>query len=341
MQQGNIILGLLAPADQDATEAIHPTMRPLHHPTTRLVACLPLHLLRGPLLGWQVHREVELFGDRLHLVIVIAQVQTQPLRIVGRRRGTLHGDTAEGFFDHLHIGTVGAVHGQSDGDALALGQQAALAALLGPVGGVFACLFPPRGVPWSCTRPCSARTNRCLSSRRRPSDHVPINPGRRRPGPILESGRGRWKRGRTWWRPELSIGSRYAARRGWPPCRRGRACGADRRRSGGCFYARAAAERWPPRDHPRCAKRPEWVVRPLLSLRITPVIETQVLMGYRHCTRHPVIRIGSKPVGAEACPILRLVCKSRPASTASAKATNPPAANCSTAPATVSVASSA
>src|SRR6185437_10099433 len=267
-------LGFLTPADQDGTEAIHPTVRPLYYPTSRLTAGLPFHLLLCSFVQRQVHREVELLGDRLHLVIIVAQVKAQTLRFVDCWLGTLDGDAVQRFLDHLHVGPVGAVHRQSDGDALGLGQQAAFAAFLGSVGGVFPRLFPPRGVPWSCTRPYSARTNRCLSSHRRPKGHVPRVFGRRRPEPILESGRGRWKRGRTWWLPEPSIGSQCVARRGWPACRHGRACVADRHQSGGCFYVRVAGERWPPRDHRGFANRQGEVVRPRQSLRMMSVIET-------------------------------------------------------------------
>src|SRR5262249_56593187 len=82
MQQGNIVLGLLAPADQDAAETVHPTVRPLYHPTPRLGTRLPFHLLRLVLFRRDMGCEAELVRDVLHLVIGVAQVQAQPLRLV-------------------------------------------------------------------------------------------------------------------------------------------------------------------------------------------------------------------------------------------------------------------
>src|SRR5262245_39419939 len=134
MQQGNIVLGLLAPADQDAAETVHPTVRPLYHPTPRLGTRLPLHLLRLVLFRRDMGCEAELVRDVLHLVIGVAQVQAQPLRLVGRWLGPFHGDALDRVTHHLHVRPVGAVHGQSDGDALGLDQQAAFGPLFGAAG---------------------------------------------------------------------------------------------------------------------------------------------------------------------------------------------------------------
>ncbi len=48
MQHRDVIPRLLAPADEDPAEAVHPTVRPFRHPTPRLEARPPLDLL-GPL----------------------------------------------------------------------------------------------------------------------------------------------------------------------------------------------------------------------------------------------------------------------------------------------------
>src|SRR3984957_12366573 len=106
----------------------------------------------------------------------IPLVQAQALRILRRGFGPLDGNTVEGCFGHLAIGAVGAVHGQPQRDPLGIDQQAAFDTLLGAIGRVFARLFPPRGVLWSCTRPCSARTSRYLYTRRRPSGPSPTSP---------------------------------------------------------------------------------------------------------------------------------------------------------------------
>ena len=169
--------------------------------------------------------------------------------------------------DHLHVGAVGPVHGHAHREATALDQQTALDALLGAVGGVFARLFPPRGVPWSYTRPYSARPSRCLATRRRPTGRPPRVLGRHRPRPIPGSGRGRWSRGRSGWRPGPSTGSRCVGRRGWPPYRPDRRCGAGRRRSGGCLGVRGAGVSCPPRCRPGCSSRRGWCGLPWVYLQ--------------------------------------------------------------------------
>ncbi len=232
--------------------AYHPTMRPLHHPPPRLGPCLPLQFLRLFPTRLDVGREAELCHDLTHLVVVIALVQAHPLRLLSRRLGTLDGNALQGFADHLHVVAVGALHGQAHRDAVGLDQQAALGAFLGAVGGVFARLFPPRGAPWSCTRPCSARTSRGPSGRHRPSGQPPTYPGRRRPRPTPGSGHGLSIPGRTWWRREPSIGSRCGGRRGWRSCRRGLGRAAGHRRSGACSCVRGSAGRWPPKGRRRC-----------------------------------------------------------------------------------------
>src|SRR5262245_58077445 len=184
MEHGDIVLRLLAPADQNPAEAIHPAMCPLYHIAPGLVPRLAFELLRRFPLRWNMGGEAEGRNDFAHLVTGIALVQAEILRCrtVGRR--ALDRDTIERLRDHLHVGAVGPVHGQADGDAVALNEQTALDALFGAVGGVFACLFPPRGVPWSCTRPCSATTSPGPGSSRTPANRHATWRRRRHLGPI-------------------------------------------------------------------------------------------------------------------------------------------------------------
>src|SRR5579871_1364880 len=274
MQQRQIVFGLLAPADENAAEAVHPTVRPLHDPTPRLIPCLPLERLSLLPPCLDVGREAELRDEGADLVVVIAFIHTHPLRRVGAGPGAFGvvGDTLQRGFDQLHVVAVGAVHRYPDRDAVGLDQQAALDAPFGPVGRVFPGLFPPRGVPWSCTRPYSATTSRCLSSRRRPSDPSPTGPGRRPPSPSVGSGRGRWNRGRSGWRRGPSTDSRCGARRGWPPCRRGRGWAVCRRRRDAGSPAAGSTRRCSPRDRPECSigLPPARVPWPALTERSCP-----------------------------------------------------------------------
>src|SRR5262252_4442571 len=141
-------------------------MGSLHHPAPRLLTRLPLDGLRLLALRGDVRREGELPGGLADFVIGVALVQAQVLFAGRLRVGAWDGNTLQRLPDQLHVGAVGAVYGQADRDAVGLDHQAALDALFGAVGGVLARLFPPRGVPWSCTRPCSARTSRSPSGSR-------------------------------------------------------------------------------------------------------------------------------------------------------------------------------
>src|SRR6266550_5081660 len=246
MEHGDVVLWFLAPTDQNPAKAIHPTMRPLHYVAPGPAPRLAFHLLGLFSLGRDVGGKAELCDDLPHFVIGIALVQTQVLgcRAAGVR--ALDRYTQQRFFGKLHVRAVGPVHGQAQGDAVALDQQAALDALLGAVGGVFPGLFPPRGVPWSCTRPCSARTSRCPSNNRTPAALPSTSPRRRRPGPTPGSDHGRWSPGKRSWHPGPSTGSPCGAQRRWRPCRPGRGYAASRPQRDGCSRVWGSASGSPP-----------------------------------------------------------------------------------------------
>src|SRR6516225_5080511 len=107
MKHRDIILGLLAPADEDAPEAVQPAVCPLHHPTPRLLPRPPLGRSRLPRLLGDMRREPELLHDRLGLGVIVAVIHAQALRLFVGRRGPLDGDALDGLADHLHVGPVG------------------------------------------------------------------------------------------------------------------------------------------------------------------------------------------------------------------------------------------
>ncbi len=262
MEHGDIVLRLLAPPDQNPAKTVHPAMRTLHDPTPRFPTSPPLDLLGLLAAGLDVRREAEVRQDLSDLVLVIPLIQAQALRLLGAGLGALDGDALQGCRGQLHVVAVGPVHGQPDRDAVALDQQAALDALLGTVGGIFPGLFLPRGVPWSCTRPGSATSSRCPSARRIRSALSSTSPGRHLRRPTPGSGQGRWSRGRTWSRPALSTGSRFAGQRRWHPDKLGRGCAAGHRRSDACSRAWARGTQSPARGHRGCANHPEPKGRP-------------------------------------------------------------------------------
>src|SRR5258707_941391 len=255
MEHRAIVLRLPAPPDQNAAEAIHPTVRPLHGPTPSFLMRLALHFLRVLPLGRDMSREAKFLYRLPHLIIRIPFVQTQVLLVLGVGLRSFDRNTRQRLLGQLHIGTVGPVHGQAHRDAVAFHQQAALDAFLGAVGGVFARLFPPRGALWSCTRPSTTRTSRCPSNSHIPAARPSTSQRRARPEPTPESGHAPWTRGKKEWRSRPSTGSRCGARRKWRPCRPDSACAACRRRTGGCSHVWESAIRSRSTDHPECARR--------------------------------------------------------------------------------------
>src|SRR5262245_4955013 len=270
-------------------------MRPLDHPPPRLVPRLPLDGLCLFPARLDVRREAELLHDVPDLVVVIPLVQAHPLRLFFGWFGPLGvlRDALEGGFDELHVVAVGPVDGQPYRDAFGLHQQAPLGPLLAAVGRVFPRLFPPRGAPWSCTRPSPARTSPAPPTRRSPSGPPPTWPETPLARPTVGSGHGRWTRGRTWWRPGPSTGNRCGARTGWRPCTPGRGYGAGRHRSDGCSCVRGSTGRWPPTGRRGCASRRGHHGHPCLHLSFRGARKASAVTP-NSCSRPGVIRIGSK-----------------------------------------------
>src|SRR5207244_6940827 len=97
--------------------------------------------------------KAKLFNELSNFIIVVAFVQTEVLSLLLRWLGLRYRNTGQCILGQFHIIAVGAVDGQADWYAIGLDQQTALGSAFGSIGRVFACLFPPQGAPWSCTRP--------------------------------------------------------------------------------------------------------------------------------------------------------------------------------------------
>src|SRR5258707_242448 len=249
MKHCYIVLGFLVPTDENSAETIQPTVRSFYHPTPRFDAGVTFQFLRLFASAMNVGGKAELFHQVADLVIVITFVHAHSLRCCGCWLGSVDRDTLQGLFNHLHVVAVGSLDGQADRDPVGVDQLAALDTALGPIGGIFACLFPPRAAPWSWSRPCSSRTSRSLPSRRSRAGLRPTSVRRPRLRPILGSDRAPWNQGKTSWRPMLSIDSRCAIRRRSHPCIRDPVFGADRHRTDECSYVRAEGLEGPPKDH--------------------------------------------------------------------------------------------
>ena len=79
MKKGDVVVRRLVPADQNAPEAVHPTVSPFHHPAPGFEAGFLFDGLSLFAPAPDVGREAKLFQGPAHLVIVIALVQAQTL----------------------------------------------------------------------------------------------------------------------------------------------------------------------------------------------------------------------------------------------------------------------
>jgi hypothetical protein len=156
MRTREIVAHFFVPADQQAPEAIHPTMRPLHDPPVGFESSLLLERLGlfppRPDMGGEVT-----FGQQVpHLVIVIACVQTHPLWVIWGRLRPHDRDTLDGLPNRLEIMAIRPLHGEADRHATAVGEHAALGANLARSVGCLPTCFPLQGVLWSCPYPSRA-----------------------------------------------------------------------------------------------------------------------------------------------------------------------------------------
>jgi len=122
MEQGEIIGGLFAPADQDGAEAVEPGMGALDDPAARFGLGLTLGLpLFAP--GAQVQGKGKLLGQFAWLAIVIAFIQTQVLWAVPGRARSGQRERLQGLAHQLMVVAIGAVDHHAQWHAVPVGQQ--------------------------------------------------------------------------------------------------------------------------------------------------------------------------------------------------------------------------
>jgi hypothetical protein len=155
MQKCQIVAHVLVPPDQQSPETVHPTMCPFHHPPPCHVPCLMLDGLGFLAPCPDVGGEPKLGQQLPHLIIVLALVQTHPLRLRQRGHRPLDGDTGDGFLDYLEVMAVRAIHREADRPA-AVGEHAPFSADLPAVGRMLTHLFPPQGRLWSSPHPMAS-----------------------------------------------------------------------------------------------------------------------------------------------------------------------------------------
>ena len=145
MKEGDVIGRGLVPTDQNAPEAVQPTMSVFHHPASGFE---PSPLFDGLCLfptAADVGRKAKLVQGPAQLSKVVAFIRAQTLGMIwaGCRSG--YRQAAQRRPYQLHVVAVGAIHCQPHGNTLGFGQQAAFHALLTPIRGVGAGFPPAQG----------------------------------------------------------------------------------------------------------------------------------------------------------------------------------------------------
>lgn len=236
-------------ADEEATKAVHPTVRAFHHPAAGAEARFSFERDCFFTPGADVGGEAKLGHDVTHVLVVIAFVQTPPLGGFGGGFGARHPHAFQGFAGQLQVMSVGTGHRQAHRHAVPLGQQAALDSGLAAIRRMGTGFFPRRAGPWSSPRPSAARPRRSLATRQ--TARCPLARGPETPPLPPPPGTDRAPLNARLIRsdPGLAMGSPCAARRRWQPRRLDPVDGDARRQNDACSLAPAAAVPTPPIRH--------------------------------------------------------------------------------------------
>ena len=239
MQERNVVLWLLVPTNQDAAEAIHPTMGAFHHPPSRPFACFVFDLLSLFTSGANMGRKAKFFQNLAHRLIIIAFVQTHPLRLFWGWLRALHHHPLDGFAGQLHIVPVRPIHSQANGHTMPISQQAAFDPAFATVGGISPGFFPRLTGLCLAPRPYLTSPSRSRLARQIASRLLARASKTPQPRPTPEIGRGRWSERTGPFRPRLSTGNLSARQRKWHRHTVGPGPVDVPRRSGGCLHAPA------------------------------------------------------------------------------------------------------
>jgi len=224
-------------------------MRALHHPASGSEAGVAFNCPGFFPTRPDVGRKAKFPQGVLHFLIVVAFVQTHPLRVVLGRTWPLHYQALYGLLNQSHVMPIGPCHGQADRYAVSFGQQAAFDTALGAVGGIGPRFFPLQEELLSSPHPCSASSSLALSGHQTVPPRLSITSGRLRPPPILETDHGPWNEDTNRRHLTLPTDSPYARRRKWRRRTADRGLGGVPRQSDACSYAWAARAPTPPTVH--------------------------------------------------------------------------------------------
>ena len=145
VKHGEVGLGAFLPAGEDAAEAVEPGVGALDDPATSTEAGLPLERLRLFATSADVGGEGELGGELVHLGIVVALVEAQPLRLLRGRLGPRDRDALERRAGELEVVQVRARRRDPERDALTLGEERSFRPFLALSVGFGPVSSPPSG----------------------------------------------------------------------------------------------------------------------------------------------------------------------------------------------------
>ena len=190
-------------------------MCPFDDPPPRSDARLGLQLLLLLAPTSHMKREARCNSYSTGLVVAVSLVETESLGRCSGRSSARHRDTFDRLGHQFVVVPIRAVNGEPDGNARAIGEEAALGSVLAAIGGVGSRLFPPRVEPSSSPRPSRASSNRSPSHRRRPVAPAARTREKRRCRATRGISCVLTSRNKFPSHPRNSIGSRCGARTGW------------------------------------------------------------------------------------------------------------------------------
>ncbi len=142
MEQSEVIRSLLLPSDQQTAGAIGPGVAAFDDPAAGFGVrgeCLRLFAFARNM------RLITASSDCLPNGFgVVALVCAEVLLAAARGTGATHSHVLKSLTHQRLIVSVGPRDGDSQRHPASIGQHRPLGTQLAPIGGVFACLFPPR-----------------------------------------------------------------------------------------------------------------------------------------------------------------------------------------------------
>ena len=145
MEHGEVGVGPLLPADEEAAEAVEPRLGALDDPAAGSVAGLALDRLRLFAAAADVGGEAELGRELVDLGEVVALIEAEPLRPFRGWLRPLDRDRLDRGAGELEVVQVRTRWRDPERDALALGEDAPFRPFLALSVGFGPVSSPPRG----------------------------------------------------------------------------------------------------------------------------------------------------------------------------------------------------